>query len=155
MSLGGVSAHDMKEGMDEEIEVFEGDRHRAIAAVQSLADSLPALGIIAAVLGVINAMHAMSRGPDVLGEMVVSALVGTFFGVTLAYCVCAPLGQAIKALVESEVKYLMCIKTALVGYTAGKDPLTCVELARKSVFIDQRPSFNQLEARLAQESNVD
>jgi chemotaxis protein MotA len=149
ISLGSINAHEMRESMEEEIEVFEADQHRAVAAVQSLADSLPALGIIAAVLGVINAMNSMSQGPDVLGEMVGSALVGTFLGVTLAYCVCLPLSNAMKSLNESNIHYLGCIKIAMVNAVAGKDPMTCVELARKSLFTEQRPTFHELEEAIS------
>ncbi|HCK32740.1 MAG TPA: flagellar motor stator protein MotA, partial [Rhodospirillaceae bacterium] len=109
------------------------------------ADGIPALGIVAAVLGVIKTMASISEPPEVLGKLIGSALVGTFLGVWLAYGFVGPLAGAITARTDSEVKYYKVIKTAIVAFLGGAAPQVAVEFARKTLEHEVQPSFLEVE----------
>jgi chemotaxis protein MotA len=145
ISLGTEKPHEMEALMDEEIDVHHVEKHRLAAAVQSMADGLPALGIVAAVLGVIKTMGAISEPPEVLGKLIGGALVGTFLGVFVAYGFVGPIASTLTMAYESESKYYACIKAGILAYLAGYAPAICVEFARKSLMSDVRPSFYEVE----------
>jgi chemotaxis protein MotA len=145
ISLGTEKPHEMEALMDEEIDVHHVEKHRLAAAVQSMADGLPALGIVAAVLGVIKTMGAISEPPEVLGKLIGGALVGTFLGVFVAYGFVGPIATTLGMAYESESKYYACIKAGILAYLAGYAPAICVEFARKSLMSDVRPSFYEVE----------
>ncbi len=110
-----------------------------------MADGIPALGIVAAVLGVIKTMGSISEPPEVLGGMIGKALVGTFLGVWLAYGYFGPLAGAINSRVETEIKYYVCIKVALIALLNGTAPQVAVEFARKTLHHDAQPTFLEVE----------
>lgn len=105
MSLGNESPHEMADLMDEESETYHHENHRVAAAIQAMADTLPALGIVAAVLGVIKTMSSISEPPEVLGKLIGGALVGTFLGVFVAYGMVGPIAQVLGTIHEAETKY--------------------------------------------------
>ena len=145
ISLGTETVHEMEALMDEEIETHHAELHRNAAAVQSMADGLPALGIVAAVLGVIKTMGSISEPPEVLGKLIGGALVGTFLGVFVAYGFVGPIASALNIAYESDGKYFQCIKAGLLAYLAGYAPAICIEFARKSLMSDVRPTFYEVE----------
>ncbi len=115
-------------------------------ALQSMSDALPALGIVAAVLGVIKTMSKISEPPAVLGEMIGGALVGTFLGVLLAYGVVAPISARLSGVVLEESKYYELIRAVIVAHLHGNPPQVSIESGRKMVPNEHMPSFGELEA---------
>ena len=119
-------------------------------ALQGTSDALPALGIVAAVLGVIKTMAAIDQPPEVLGKMIGGALVGTFLGVLLAYGFVAPLASRVERRTAESIKILECIKTTLLASMNGYPPQLAVEFGRKVLFSTIRPSFTELEEHVRQ-----
>jgi len=145
LTLGTDNPHELESLIDEEIETHHHEQSKISGAIQEVADALPALGIVAAVLGVIKTMGSITEPPEVLGKLIGGALVGTFLGVLLAYGFVGPLAGALKALYDSETKYYMCIKAGLVAYLQGYAPAVCVEFARKALYSSVRPTFYEVE----------
>ena len=145
MVSGNLNAHEIETLMDSEIETHHQEAHAPVAAIARLAGGLPAFGIVAAVLGVVNTMGSVGQPPAVLGAMIGSALVGTFLGILLAYGVFEPLGGLMDQKVEESGKELQCIKTTLLASMQGYAPATAVEFGRKVLFSDVRPTFTELE----------
>jgi chemotaxis protein MotA len=117
--------------------------------MQALADGTPALGIVAAVLGVIKTMGAIKEPPEVLGHLIGGALVGTFFGVFVAYGFFGPMAQSLKSLLKAESKYYASLKAGLIAHISGQPPVMAVEFARKILMSDVRPTFNEVETATA------
>ena len=132
-----VLARELKKTLNEEL-------HGA-HALQTMADGLPALGIVAAVLGVIKTMSHIDRPPAILGAMIGSALVGTFLGVLLAYGLAGPFASRLKSVVEEEAKYYEVIRAVLVTHLHGNAPQVSVESGRKMVPTEHMPTFVELE----------
>jgi chemotaxis protein MotA len=132
-----VMARELKKTLNEEL-------HSA-HALQTMADGLPALGIVAAVLGVIKTMSHIDQPPAVLGAMIGSALTGTFLGVLLAYGLAGPLASRLKGVVEEEAKFYEVIRAVLVTHLHGNAPQVSVESGRKMVPNEHMPSFQELE----------
>jgi chemotaxis protein MotA len=145
LTLGTDNHHEMETLMDEEIETHHGEAHAVHSAVQALADGTPALGIVAAVLGVIHTMGSITEPPEVLGHLIGGALVGTFLGVLLAYGFFAPMASAIKSRGDAETRYLLCMKAGILAYMQGYAPAIAVEFARKALESDVRPTFYEVE----------
>jgi chemotaxis protein MotA len=146
MVSGNLNAHEIESLMDSEIETHHNEEHAAVAALQRVAGGLPAFGIVAAVLGVVNTMGSVGQPPAVLGGMIGSALVGTFLGILLAYAFAEPLAGVLEQKVEEGSKELQCIKTTLLASMQGYNPSTAIEFGRKVLFSTERPSFTELEA---------
>ena len=140
MVSGNLNAH--------EIETHHHEAHSAVAALQRLAGALPAFGIVAAVLGVVNTMGSVGQPPAVLGAMIGSALVGTFLGIFLAYGFAEPLGGLLEQKVEDAGKELQCIKTTLLASMQGYAPQVAIEFGRKVLYSTDRPSFTELEGHV-------
>ena len=132
-----VMARELKKTLAEEL-------HGA-HALQTMADGLPALGIVAAVLGVIKTMSHIDQPPAVLGSMIAGALCGTFLGVLLAYGMAGPLASRLRTVVEEEAKYYEVIRAVLVTHLHGNAPQVSIELGRKMVPNEHMPSFQELE----------
>lgn len=139
---------DERRWMDSEIETHHQEAHAPVAALARLAGALPAFGIIAAVLGVVNTMGSVGQPPSVLGGMIGSALVGTFLGILLAYGVVEPLGGLVEQKTEDAAKELQCIKSTLLASMQGYNPATAIEFGRKVLFSGDRPSFLELESHV-------
>lgn len=145
MTLGTENAFEMEALMDEEIETHHAETHEVAHAVQTVADSLPALGIVAAVLGVIHTMGLITEPPEILGHSIGGALVGTFLGVLLSYGFVGPMGHALAATYDAETKYYQCMKAGILAYLQGYAPAVAVEFARKALASNVRPSFYEVE----------
>jgi len=148
MVSGNLNAHEIEVLMDSEIDTFEQEAHAPVAAIARVAGGLPAFGIVAAVLGVINTMSSVGQSPAVLGAMIGSALVGTFLGILLAYGIVEPLGGLMEQRAEDEAKKLLCIKATLLASMQGYNPTTCIEFGRKVLFSTERPTFNEMESHV-------
>jgi chemotaxis protein MotA len=133
-----VLARELKKMLNEEI--------HGSHALQGMADALPALGIVAAVLGVIKTMAHINEPPAVLGAMIGGALVGTFLGILLAYILAGPFASRLKGVVEEEAKYFEVIRAVLVAHLQGNAPAVSVETGRKMAPTQHMPSFQELEA---------
>ena len=146
MVSGNLNAHEIESLMDSEIDTHHHEAHSAVAAIQRIAGGLPAFGIVAAVLGVVNTMGSVGLPPAVLGGMIGSALVGTFLGILLAYAFAEPLAGVLEQKVEEGGKELQCIKTTLLASMQGYNPSTAIEFGRKVLYSTERPTFAELEA---------
>ena len=148
-SLGTETPHEMEALMDQEIETHHHEAQQVSGAVQTTADALPALGIVAAVLGVIHTMGSITEPPEVLGHLIGGALVGTFLGIFVAYGFVAPIATTLNATYDAETKYYQCLKSGLLAYLQGYAPAICVEFARKALLSHVRPSFYEVEEALS------
>jgi len=149
VTLGTRVRHEMEALMDEELETHHQENHRLVTAIQALADGTPALGIVAAVLGVINTMGSITAPPEVLGHMIGAALVGTFLGVFCAYGFFGPMAQALRNINEAEDKYLLSIKVGLLAHISGYAPALAIEFARKGLMSEVRPTFSEVDEATA------
>lgn len=145
MVLGSENPHEMEPLMDEEIETHHAEQLNLSDSIRTVADALPALGIVAAVLGIIKTMGAISEPPEVLGKLIAGALVGTFLGVLLSYGFAAPMADSMKAIYDAETKYFQCIKAGLLAHMQGYAPSVSIEFARKALFSNVRPTFYEVE----------
>ncbi|MFZ0099836.1 MAG: flagellar motor stator protein MotA [Gemmobacter sp.] len=130
---------------------MEATRHAALHsshALQTVADALPALGIVAAVLGVIKTMGSIDQPPEILGKMIGGALVGTFLGVFLAYGLIGPFATRLKAVVEQDGYFLQLIQEVLVANLHSHPAHICIEVGRQTTPSTLRPTFNDIEAAL-------
>lgn len=152
LTMGSENVHQMDELMAQELEVHHHERHLIVSGIQNMADGMPALGIVAAVLGVIHTMGSINQPPEILGKLIGAALVGTFLGVLLSYGFIGPIASIVKTLYESEAKYYACIKAGLLASMNGYAPAISVEYARKSIESDFRPTFYELEKAIANDS---
>lgn len=148
ISLGNENPHHIEALMDEEIETIEHHEGHPGHAVQTMADGIPALGIVAAVLGVIKTMASINEPPEVLGKMIGGALVGTFLGVWLSYGMVAPIAGAMTAKAETEVMYYKAIKVGMIAFLNGAAPQVAVEFSRKFLPHEVQPTFLELEEKL-------
>jgi chemotaxis protein MotA len=142
---GSANPQEIEHLLDEDIATFEEEHHRPAALVSKVGDAMPALGIVAAVLGIIIAMGSLDAGPSVLGHKIAAALVGTFLGVLLSYGIIQPIATKMEMLGQEEKKYLECIKIAILAYLHGAAPIVAVEYARRVTFSAERPSATELE----------
>jgi chemotaxis protein MotA len=153
ITMGTDNPHQMEEIINEELEVHHHEKAQMAGAFGTMSDGLPALGIVAAVLGVIKTMAAIDQPPAVLGKMIGGALVGTFLGVFLAYGIVGPIAQSLHAIYNEEGKFYQCIKVALIAYLNGYAPAIAVEFARKTIPVHVRPSFYDVEAKVSELPN--
>ncbi|NML14890.1 flagellar motor stator protein MotA [Azohydromonas caseinilytica] len=145
MVSGNLNAHEIESLMDSEIETHHAEAHAPAAAMSRVAGGLPAFGIVAAVLGVVNTMSAVGQPPAILGAMIGSALVGTFLGILLSYTIAEPLAGLMEQKVDEGTKELQCIKTTLLASMQGYAPQVAVEFGRKVLYSTERPTFTELE----------
>jgi chemotaxis protein MotA len=148
MTMSLEDPHQVEAAMEKQLEKHHAEAMVPAAALQTTADGLPALGIVAAVLGVIKTMGAISEPPEVLGRMIGSALVGTFMGVFLAYGIVGPMGVRLKAIVEEDALFYHVIRDILVAHLHGNAAQVSVEIGRGSVPSIAQPSFLELEEAL-------
>jgi chemotaxis protein MotA len=149
MTMSLEDPHQVETLMEKQLEKHHHEALIPANALQTMADGLPALGIVAAVLGVIKTMAAISEPPEVLGGMIGSALVGTFLGVFLAYGVVGPLGNRLKAIIDEEALFYHVIRDILVAHLHGNAAQVSVEIGRGSVPSEYQPSFQEMEAAIA------
>ena len=144
-TLGSEDPHEMEALMDEEIELVHHEHSEVAHALQTMADGMPALGIVAAVLGVIKTMGSITEPPEILGKLIGGALVGTFLGVWVSYGFLGPVASKAQAIYDAEIKFLHCIKAALLAHMHGAAPAVSVEFARKALVGHDRPTFYEVE----------
>lgn len=149
LTLGTDNPHELEALIDEEIETHHAEESQVVKAFTNVADALPALGIVAAVLGIIKTMGAITEPPEVLGGLIAGALVGTFLGVLLSYGFVGPIAFSMKTRLDTEVKYFQCIKAGLIAYLQGYAPAVSVEFARKALISNVRPTFYEVEDAVA------
>ncbi len=145
MTLGSDKPYEIEALMDEELEVHHAEHSAIVNAVNAVADSMPAIGIVAAVLGVIKTMGAITEPPEVLGRMIGGALVGTFMGVWTGYAFLGPMARALEQRFDAEARYFQCLKVGILAHLQGFAPAISVEYARKAIQSDVRPSFTEVE----------
>lgn len=148
MVSGNLNSHEIEALMDSEIDAHHAEAHGPVGALNRLAGALPAFGIVAAVLGVVNTMGSVGQPPSVLGGMIASALVGTFLGILLAYALVEPMAALIEQRAQDAAKELECIKATLLASMQGYNPATAIEFGRKVLFSTERPGFLELEAHV-------
>jgi chemotaxis protein MotA len=129
-------------------------RHEPVNALGSVADALPGLGIVAAVLGVVITMEAIGGAPETIGQKVAAALVGTFLGILLCYGVVGPLASRLEGLSEAHAQFLHVLRIAIVSFARGSSPLLAIEYARRSIPVELRPSFIEMETSIRRDARV-
>ncbi|WP_043338017.1 flagellar motor stator protein MotA [Belnapia moabensis] len=148
VGMNADDPHQIEDIMARELKKVANEELHAAHAMQAIADALPALGIVAAVLGVIKTMASIDQPPAVLGGMIGGALVGTFLGILLAYGMMGPMAARLKSVVEEECKFYEVIRAVIVAHLHGNAPQVAVEAGRKTAPSHSMPSFQELEAAL-------
>ncbi|MCE5281811.1 MAG: flagellar motor stator protein MotA [Deltaproteobacteria bacterium] len=145
-----IAAHELEALIDTEMETYLEEILQPSKAVNAVADSLPGLGIVAAVLGVVLTMGKMKEPPEVLGASIGAALLGTFLGVLLCYGFVGPLGRNLEHGAQEKMQYLNVIKVALISFLGGSAPKVAVEFGRRVIPENVKPSFIEIEDALRQ-----
>ncbi len=147
-SMNYDDPHQVEEVVDKRLEATTTHALHSSHALQSMADALPALGIVAAVLGVIKTMGSLDQPPEILGKMIGAALVGTFLGVFLAYGLVGPFATRVKSVVEEDAHFYQLIREVLIANLHRHPPNICIEVGRQNTPHHVRPSFTDLEEAL-------
>ena len=145
MAITGIDAFDLAQMLDLDLEVHHQDSMQPTAALSTMADSLPGLGIVAAVLGVVITMGALGGPPEEIGNKVAAALVGTFLGILLCYGLVGPIAANMTKAADEEHAFLYVMRVLMVSFLRGTAPIMAVEMARRAVPGHVRPSFQELE----------
>jgi chemotaxis protein MotA len=145
---GGVEPFDVDQMMELDMDVHHHDATQPIAALSTMADALPGLGIVAAVLGVVITMGALGGPPEEIGKKVAAALVGTFLGILLCYGLVGPIAANMSKSSEDEHAYYQVLRVALVSFMKGTPPTVAVEYARRAIPGHVRPSFQEAESHI-------
>jgi len=153
--IGNARTHEIEALMDEEIQTIQRDKLKVYLALSAVADALPALGIVAAVLGVIKAMGALNEPPEVLGHLIGAALVGTFAGILFSYGVFGPLASKVKTVREKKVRLYVIIKQTLLAFMNGAMPQVALEHGRKTISAYERPSISEVEQETMNSGSAD
>jgi chemotaxis protein MotA len=143
---GTASAEELDVLLDNELDTHHEEGAIPVALLQKVADSLPGLGIVAAVLGIVITMGHLDGGPEEIGHHVAAALIGTFLGILLCYGLFHPIASNAELQEISSGKYLRCIKEGVIASLKGAAPIVAVEFARKAIFSDERPSSDETDA---------
>ncbi|MEH3145649.1 MAG: flagellar motor stator protein MotA [Methylobacterium frigidaeris] len=143
--IGNARSHEIEALMEEEISSFRKYALKPYAAINTVAEALPALGIVAAVLGIVKAMGALDQSPQILGGLIGAALVGTFIGVFASYGVLAPLAVKVKGVREKQGSVYVIVKQSLIAYMNGALPQIAVEHGRKGIAASDRPTIDEVE----------
>ena len=142
---GGIPPFDLDQMIDADIEVHHEAHHQPVSSLSTVADALPGLGIVAAVLGIVITMESLGGPPEELGRKVAAALVGTFLGILTCYGFLAPLAAAMTAIDEAEGAYYRVLKAGLIGFVKGHPPIMAMEFARRMIPHAERPTFLEME----------
>jgi len=144
-SMNYDDPHQVEEVLDKRMEATLHHAMHSSHALQTMADGLPALGIVAAVLGVIKTMGSIDQPPEVLGKMIGGALVGTFLGVFLAYGLMGPFAARVKTVIEEDIHFYQLIREVLIANLHRHPPNICIEVGRQNTPHHMRPGFGDLE----------
>jgi chemotaxis protein MotA len=143
--IGNARSHEIEGLMEQEINTVKKHKGKPHGALAAVADALPALGICAAVLGIVHAMGALSESPAVLGELIGAALMGTFSGIFMAYGIIGPLAAKIKLTREKQIQPFIIAKQTLIAFMNGALPQIALEHGRKTISSDERPTIDEVE----------
>ena len=143
--IGNARSHEIESLMDEELETMMHDKLKPYHSLTMVSDALPALGIIAAVLGVIKAMGALDQSPELLGGLIGAALVGTFAGIFMSYGILSPLATSIKITRTNQERIFIVTKQSMLAFMNGAMPQIAVEHGRKTISAKDRPSIDEVE----------
>ena len=143
--IGNARSHEIEALMDEEINTIKHDKLKSYHALVAMGDGFPAIGIVAAVLGVVKAMGALDQSPEILGGLIGAALVGTFLGIFMSYCVVGPIATKIKVVREKQNRLYVIVKQTLLAYMNGALPQVAIEFGRKTISAYERPSIDAVE----------
>jgi chemotaxis protein MotA len=142
---GVVAPHDLDTLVEGDIEIHHTASSAPVRALSTVADALPGLGIVAAVLGIVITMGALGGPPEQIGEKVAAALVGTFLGILLSYGMVSPLAAHLQGMIDAEGQYYQMLRSGLMAFAKGMAPMIAVEFARRSIPHDLRPTFKEME----------
>ena len=142
---GGVEPFDMDQMMELDMEVHHHEATQPVSALTTVADALPGLGIVAAVLGVVITMGSLGGPPEEIGEKVAAALVGTFLGILACYGVAGPLSSSMAKSADAENEYLHVLRVLLLAFLKGSAPMIAIEMGRRAIPSHVRPSFDEME----------
>lgn len=145
--IGNARPHEIEALMDEEINTIIREKLKPYYSLMSLAEALPAIGIVAAVLGIIKAMGALDQSPELLGALIGAALVGTFAGIFLSYGLVSPLAQKVKVVREKRCRMNIIVKQTLLAFMNGAMPQIALEHGRKAISAGSRPSIDAVESQ--------
>ena len=154
LSMNLDDAHQVFDTMESQLDKHHHEKLVAQQALQTMADGLPAIGIVAAVLGVIKTMASVTEPPEILGGMIGHALVGTFLGVFLAYLFVGPFQVRLKGILDEEHRFYLIIRDVLVAHLNGNAPQVSVEIGRGNVPSEVQPTFFELEEALNSTSDA-
>jgi len=142
---GGVEVHDLDHVMETDLEVLHRQSKLPAGALSTMADSLPGLGIVAAVLGVVITMGSLGGPPEEIGHKVAAALVGTFLGILLCYGFLGPMAANIKKQTDAEGEYYLCLRMGMLAFMKGLSPQLALEAARRAIPHHVRPTFQEMD----------
>jgi chemotaxis protein MotA len=151
---GGASNFDVDQMMELDMDVHHSGASQSAAALTTIADALPGLGIVAAVLGVVISMSSLGGPPEEIGKKVAAALVGTFLGILMCYGVVGPLASNLTKLNEDEHAYYHVLRVVMLSFIKGMSPMLAVEMARRAVPEHLRPSFKEVESTCRQKDDA-
>lgn len=151
---GNMPAHELEALMDEEIETYSHELESSASAISNIGDGLPAFGIVAAVMGVVNTLAQADRPAAELGELIAHAMVGTFLGILLAYGFVSPLAALLRLRNQDSEKCFHCLKAIIIASVNGAVPQNSIEFGRKVLHSSERPSFFELEEYIKQVRNL-
>ena len=144
-----IPPHDLEDLMDNDIQTIHDEENEIPKTISRISDALPGLGIVAAVLGIVITMGKLTMGKEVIGHSVAAALVGTFLGILLSYGFFQPLAARLEGILGEKGKVLIVLKCGLLAYAKGSNAKTCIEFARRSIPLEYRPSFSELDKAMS------
>jgi len=145
---GGIGHFEIEQSMEADIDIMKHELEQPIGALKEMADSLPSMGIVAAVLGVVITMGSLGGPPEEIGEHVAAALVGTFLGILFCYGIFGPLASNIQKINNGEIEYMHVLRAGVGAFIKGAAPILAVEMARRSIPSHVRPSFKDMEQKV-------
>jgi chemotaxis protein MotA len=146
MAITGVEVYDLDQLLELDMEVHHRSSSQPVSALSTMADSLPGLGIVAAVLGVVITMGALGGPPEEIGRKVAAALVGTFLGILLCYGLIGPIAASMSKIADEEQAYLHVLRVLMIAFLKGSAPILAVEVGRRAIPGHLRPSFQEVES---------
>jgi chemotaxis protein MotA len=151
---GGATAFDIDQMMELDMEVHHAEAAAPSSALNTMADSLPGMGIVAAVLGVVITMGALGGPPEAIGHKVAAALVGTFLGILLCYGIVGPMASNMSKIVDDEHAFYHVLKVSMLAFIKGMSPIMAVEMGRRAIPARVRPSFQEVEKGCRQKDDA-
>lgn len=144
--IGNAKSHEIESLMEQEISTIKKHKTKAAGALSNVAEGMPALGICAAVLGIVKAMGAIDQSPEILGHYIGSALIGTFFGIYSSYAILGPIAHKVKIVREKQVQPFIIVKQTMIAFMNGALPPIALEHGRKTIDAGQRPTIDEVES---------